>query len=530
METTRTKKVIRNTLLLTVSALLMRGGGVWFNAMLVSRAGASGVGLFSLLMSVFSLALTFGTAGLRLSAMRLSAEEANPRRRGGGMQRCFSLALLLGIGAAVLLYFSAGLCAELWLNDVRAAAPLRILALSIPASALSATLSGYCRAAGAVLPYSAAQLAEQGIKIVITLFALKNLPGLSGVFGASGDNSETVCVAMAIGITIAEWLSLMLTFGVYAIWGLRLKHKNNASAKDTSLLATPIRALMRIALPDGLGASARGILLTAEHLLIPPGLRKSGADSESALAAYGTIHGMTLPVLLYPSALLSSLTGLLIPEIARLRTGGHKNRISDVSSQLLHWTLVFALGAAAIFFAFANELSMAIYGDITAADSLRLLAPLVPAMFLDMTVDGILNGLDEQKRVMRYNVLDSALCVLMVLLVLPPLGVKGYYLILYAAELLNLAMSANRLLTVSDAKINLWDSAGKSLLCAAAAWGVTHLLFAKAAARMAPMLGAILLVFWMAVLYFALHNMLSKKGNSFTALIFGDKAERKSLL
>ncbi|MCL2023626.1 MAG: oligosaccharide flippase family protein, partial [Oscillospiraceae bacterium] len=154
MEKTRTSKVIRATILLTVSALLMRGAGVWFNAMLEDRAGAAGVGLFSLLMSVFSLALTFGTAGLRLSSMRLSAEEKNPRRRGGGMHMCFYLAAILGVFATILLYSTAEICAEYWLGDIRAAASLRILALSIPASAISAALNGYCIAAGAALPFA----------------------------------------------------------------------------------------------------------------------------------------------------------------------------------------------------------------------------------------------------------------------------------------------------------------------------------------------------------------------------------------
>jgi stage V sporulation protein B len=426
------------------------------------------------------------------------------------------LAVLLGIGSAVLLYFSAGLCAEHWLHDPRAAQPLRILAFSIPACALSAALGGYCNAAGAALPYAAAQLLEQGFKILLTLFAMNNLPQIGFFFGIDSSGSEAVCIAMAIGITVAEWISLCMSLGVYGMWGKRLKRTHG---KKTSL-----RALMRIALPDGLGASARGILLTAEHLLIPPGLRKSGAGSEEALAAYGTIHGMTLPLLLYPSAILSSLTGLLIPEIARLRSQGHRRRITDVSSRLIHLTLCFSIGAAAVFYAFAPQLSAAIYGDTDSADSIRLLSPLVPAMFLDMTIDGLLKGLDEQRSVMNYNILDSALCVIMVLLVLPPFGVKGYYIILYAAELINLALSANRLLSVSDAHLSLRESIIKCILCAGAAWGVTRMLFVRAAAGMSPLFGAVLLIFWMTLLYFVFLNTISRKGNRLTDLLFGPDA------
>ncbi|MDR1410010.1 MAG: polysaccharide biosynthesis C-terminal domain-containing protein [Oscillospiraceae bacterium] len=514
METTRTRQVIRNTLLLTGAALLMRSAGVWFNALLENRAGASGVGLFGLLMSVYSLAVTFGCAGVRLSAMRLTAEENDVRRRGGGMGKCFFMALLLGILAAVILYFAADICAERWLHDSRAAESLRILAPSIPAIALSAALNGYCTSAGAVLPFALVQLVEQGIKIAITLFALKNFSGASSAFSLGpygSDNSGAVCAAMAMGITAAEWISCAMSFGVYALWGLRQKR-----AEDPK---TPLQALLRIALPDGLGAFARGILLTAEHLLIPHGLRKSGANSEEALSSYGTIHGMALPLLLYPSALMSALAGLLVPELARLRTNRHPRRIADVSSQLIHWTLTFSLGTAVISFAFAPELSSAVYGSHVAADSLRLLAPLVPIMYLDMTVDGILKGLDEQKKVMFYNVLDSLLCVAMVLLVLPPLGVKGYYLVLYASELLNFTLSANRLLNVSDARLKLWESMGKPLLCSGGAIAVTRLLFGTAVAGMSPLLSAVLLLGWAVTLFFVLINVFSKKSTRLAELI-----------
>ncbi|MDR1805323.1 MAG: polysaccharide biosynthesis C-terminal domain-containing protein [Clostridium sp.] len=507
MEKTRTRRLLGNTLLLTAAALIMRAIGVWFGALLEDRAGAQGVGLFSLLMSVYSLAATFGTAGLRLAAARLTAEEVDARRRGGGVRRCFGLALLLGFSACLLLYFSADLCAAAWLRDARAAPALRLLAPSLPAAALSAVLSGYCKAAGAVLPYSAVQLTEQGIKIAVTLLALGGAWHIS-----TGDVSESVCAAMALGITAAEWLSLLMTLAVYAAWGRR-------SRRSTDEAKTPWRSLLRIAVPDGLGACARGGLLTAEHLLIPPGLRKSGADAQKALASYGTIHGMSLPLLLYPSAVLSSLSSLLVPELARLRSLGGTRRIDFVASRLIHLTLSFSLGSAAVFFAFAPQLSLAVYGDYEAAHSLRLLAPLVPIMYLDMTVDGILKGLDEQKRVMRYNVLDSALCVLMVLLVLPPLGVKGYYLVLYASELLNFFLSANRLLSVSDAGLALWESIGKCLLCAGASWGITRLLFGGAAEQMPPSLSAGILIFFMAALYFAMLNAVSKKTNRLGALL-----------
>ena len=54
---------------------------------------------------------------------------------------------------------------------------------------------------------------------------------------------------------------------------------------------------------------------------------------------------------------------------------------------------------------------------------------------------------------MRYNIIDSALCVLMVWFILPRYSVKGYIFILYASELINFYLSIGRLIKICDIRI-----------------------------------------------------------------------------
>ena len=60
------KAFFMNTLLLTATALLMRTIGVAFNAYLSQKIGEAGIGLFQLIMSVYTLAVTFASSGIRL--------------------------------------------------------------------------------------------------------------------------------------------------------------------------------------------------------------------------------------------------------------------------------------------------------------------------------------------------------------------------------------------------------------------------------------------------------------------------------
>ena len=74
-------------------------------------------------------------AATRLSAELLATDDpANVR---AAMRRTLALGLGLGAAAAALLFTGAGLAADWWLEDARAALSLRILAPSLPFMAVS---------------------------------------------------------------------------------------------------------------------------------------------------------------------------------------------------------------------------------------------------------------------------------------------------------------------------------------------------------------------------------------------------------
>jgi Zn-dependent membrane protease YugP len=78
-------------------------------------------------------------------------------------------------------------------------------------------------------------------------------------------------------------------------------------------------------------------------VLIPKGLRRFGADSAQALSSYGMIQGMALPVLGFPAAILGTVSGLLVPEIAESHAKGQQARLAAIMERVLHLTLLFSL-------------------------------------------------------------------------------------------------------------------------------------------------------------------------------------------
>ena len=91
------------------------------------------------------------------------------------------------------------------------------------------------------------------------------------------------------------------------------------------------RARMK-ALDDICDESSRDIIAEAKYGETPM------SAPEAAMAAYGTVHGMVFPILMFPAAILYSLSDLLLPELARCRAEGDARRIRALSERCLHLT------------------------------------------------------------------------------------------------------------------------------------------------------------------------------------------------
>ena len=430
---TNKSSLMKNTLIMTAVNLIMKSAGVGFNSFLTQKIGSDGMGLFQLVMSIYSLAVTFSCAGIRLASTRITVEikslQKNDIRK--TVSLCVIYAGICGCLIGFILIASADFIGGSLIGNKLTALPLRILAPGLPFIAMSSALGGYFTAMGQVTQFSMIQMTEQAFKIFLTVFLIKRFSAF--------ENSQSI-TGIVIGMTAAEIFSFLLSF---------ISEKTTAERKS-DLPPAKIIGMLRIALPDATGTIIRNILLTAEHLMIPKGFEKSGENAKSSLEAYGNIHAMAMPVILYPSAILSSLSSLLIPDLAEKREKENQKAINETVNKHLRLTLIFSIIVSAILFVFSPSLCKAVYKSKEAAKYMKILSPLVPVMYLDMITDGMLKGLDQQIYSMRYNIIDSSICVILVYFMLPKYAVKGYIAIIYISELINFCLSFGRLCKICE--------------------------------------------------------------------------------
>ena len=127
--------------------------------------------------------------------------------------------------------------------------------------------------------------------------------------------------------------------------------------------------------------------------MIPRGLAAFGLRQQGAMAAYGVIHGMVFPILMFPATLLYALADLLVPELARCSAANSHTRIHYLTSRCLKMGLLFACAVAGLLYCIAAPLAEVIYDEPLAGRYLQLFAPLVLMLYPDAIVDSMLKGL-----------------------------------------------------------------------------------------------------------------------------------------
>ena len=452
-------KFMRDFGIYTASSVFLNILGMLFRIYVSNRIGAEGMGLHSLVYSVYTPAVTLATSAVNLASTRLVTEAVAKNKRGSVrkiMLCCFVYSLCFGAFAFCCVFFGAGFIAENWIKDQAAVLPLRILSFGLPFLSISSALHGAFTALRKISKSVAVQITEDFVKIGATLFALSLFADAAGI-----STTASGCVCLVLGSAIGEFISCVAALILYKAEKLEKNHGEKASVHS--------KKLFKIALPTAFSSYLRSGISMFEKLMVPVGFGKYGLTQSEALSFLGLFGGMVYPVVFFPATLLNSFSRLIVPEIAAAYETDDKERIESIAVKSIKTTLIFAIFVSGIFILFADFIGNELYSSAEAGLYIRVLSPLVPLMYLDSVVDSLLKGLNQQVASMRINIFDSAIRTALVCFLLPVSGFTGYVFITYFSTIFNGLMSIRRLVKVSAVEFSLFECFFRPLFYTAAA-------------------------------------------------------------
>jgi stage V sporulation protein B len=301
--------------------------------------------------------------------------------------------------------------------------------------AISNCYKGYFYALGKVTQPSIIQMTEQFVRIFLIIY-------LMDTFLSKG--LEYGCAAIAIGMTAEE------IFALFLVWFLYIFDKKPYSNKTQKKADNMVFKLLHISLPISATSYMNSILRTVENTLIPARLLLYGLSAETAISLYGMIKGMVLPLLFFPSSILTSLSSLLIPAVAGDNALANEKSVSRTLSQVIHFTAISGIWVVAVFVSFPDEIALAVYNDHQVGLMIKLISYVCPFMYLNMVISSMLNALGEQISSFIVNIIESVLKISIIYVFVPVYGFNAYLFALFITTILNTILYLFRLLQVSS--------------------------------------------------------------------------------
>jgi len=474
------KALITGALTLTIANIVTRLIGFAYRIFMAGAIGPEGMGLFQLIKPIYSLAWAISCSGITTTLSRLVAAE-QAKGEYGNMRRLLRQSLLITTGlSAVLtlvLFVFADLIASGILNDGRIALSLRILSAALIFMAAGSCIRGYFLGLQKATIPAASQVIEQVARMTVILM-------LASTFIPRG--LEYAAAAAVIGIVVGEALSFAYVYVAYKRQIGKLPYKRPLMTQNQALLA-----IMAMAAPLTLNRISSSFLSTVENVLIPQRLQLWGYSAEEAMAVFGKVTGMAMPLIFFPSALLTALSISLVPSISEALAMGQFRRVNSTISKSIVLTSVIAFGAGLIFVVFPYEIGQLVYSQDLGA-YLLVLGLMCPFWYLNITFSGVLNGLGEQAFIFRNSLLASVINIAFTFFLVPIYGVWAFLVGWLVGLVIITVFDIVRIKKVTDVAPQMLRWFAKPGLAALAAGLVVNYLHNNFIAYLGDLLGVVI--------------------------------------
>ena len=421
--------MLYGTLLLTGTSLVAQVLGFIYRIFLSRLVGAEIMGLYQLILPVYSVVLSITAVGLTVAVSNLSAEYAargNEGAMGAVLRRCLAAFLILfALVAGVTVLFYDPISVYL-LGDARTQLGLLLLLPYLFLTGIENLHKHYFYGTGNIRPPAAVELCEQFIRTGAVL-------GLLVLF--LPQTPERTVGLIVTGMVICELFSSVT---------LVILYRKRAAGLPRSPAEKGLgRRISAIAVPISFTALLGNLMGSANAVLIPQRLVASGTDVSHAMSAFGVLCGMTVPMLLMPTAFIGAMGLVLVPRLARSAALGRLDRIRDRIHKAMLATSVLIMPAMAFLVVLGPTIGRFLFREESAGDFILPLSLGVLLSCYQSILSGVLNGVGKQRSAAWNAILCGGVqlgCTFF-LIGLPRVGLKGYVAGFVASSALGLLLN-----------------------------------------------------------------------------------------
>lgn len=405
----------KGALFLTALSAISQLLGFFYRVVLSRLVGAEVMGLYQLIMPVYSVIMSLTAVGLVSAASNLTSQHlalGNRKAADQTIATCMRLffLLLLPIGTAVILGSDA--ISVYLLGDARTQLGLVLL---IPCAALTGVENchkHFFYGSGLVRPPAVIELLEQFVRtfavIALLVLFLPQYP-------------ERVVGLIVAGMVICEVFSSCTLVALY-----RRRRGFLAGRGEEGRVRR--RRILSIALPVGLNALLGNLMGAANSALIPQKLVEGGMERSAAVAQFGVVCGMTMPMLSLPIVFLGALNLVLVPRLSRACALGRPTEVRKLISQAVSAVSLLTLPCMAFMVVVGPDLGRIMFHQEGVGEYLVPLACVMAMSCGTSVLASSLNGVGRQRTVAAISLTSGAVQLGFTLALVPlsGVGMAGY--------------------------------------------------------------------------------------------------------
>lgn len=438
--------ILKGALILTLAGFVSRIIGFFYRIFLSHTIGAEGMGIYQLIFPVYAMAFSLTSSGIQTAVSRnVSGKLAVGDRKGA--RDTFLSGLILAFGgtliASLFLHRYAGWISTYFLHESRCEPLVRLMAFALPFGSIHSSISGYYYGLKRTNIPAISQLIENVARVSASYLVYM-------VMLEKG--MEATPILAVIGMLWEEAASALFCITVTFFHFRKIKF-------GTSIFhfAGPAKHILTLSIPLTANKVLINLLQSVEAICIPLKLQLSGLDNSAALSVYGVLTGMSLPLVLFPSAITSAISVMLLPAVSEAQASGNQRQINRTVESTVQYSLILGILCTGVFLCFGNDLGNLLFKNESAGSFIMILAWICPFLYLGSTLTSILNGLGKTMTSSLQNSFSLGIRILFVWFAIPRYGITGY---LWGLLVSQLAVAAASLFSLSRYVSFRFDSVG----------------------------------------------------------------------
>ncbi|MCI7766917.1 MAG: polysaccharide biosynthesis C-terminal domain-containing protein [Oscillospiraceae bacterium] len=424
------KQIARDAVKMTLLSLAMQTAAMVFNAMLSDKAGTAAVGLMSLIFSLFGFIMVLANGNILTSTSRFVSEArgAGHRNYSRVMRYSLTFSFCLSMSFGICSFLSAELIGMKLLHSSELTMAVRFIALSLPFASAGSCIKGYFHGIRRVDVPMRGDLIE---------FAAKWAALFSGLLFFGG--TELFYAVTAASILLGEFISFLY----YAVkYSQEYKAFRGLPPCSASLATDTPSGYLKGSLPILVSGYVQMLMSTANELLVPAALLKYSRSAEEALSCYGCFEALIMPAVFFPSAVLTSLSGIIVPEAALANRCEdpeiRRKRLSELTDGTFRRAFTYAFFISAMFLLGGETAGRVLCPqEELVSRSLVILAPVIPFIYLEIVLEGLLKGMGRQNFSTVNSLFEYAVRIGCVMIFVGKIGFGGVLISYYASNVIS---------------------------------------------------------------------------------------------